>query len=180
MTSNKLENLLHLVGWYSWKYDARTCKPYIWFYFLKMKYNSPQFEVRLFLCRTVCTQYAIYALIQTVQHETFCKLYMLKKHKEHTKDYTVMPVTWRTKWPITYMERTRSLLCIPCWAHENLYLKTWRRIKQLAVTWYWMLKTAKMALETRRSFDLLESPLFTATSHFLKFELSDLLRNVNK
>jgi len=28
MTSNKLENLLHLVGWFSWKYDdARTCKP---------------------------------------------------------------------------------------------------------------------------------------------------------
>jgi len=27
MTSNKLENLLHLVGWFSWKYDdARTCK----------------------------------------------------------------------------------------------------------------------------------------------------------
>jgi len=28
MTSNKLEKLLHLVGWFSWKYDARTCKPY--------------------------------------------------------------------------------------------------------------------------------------------------------
>jgi len=28
MTSNKLENLLHLVGRFSWKYDdARTCKP---------------------------------------------------------------------------------------------------------------------------------------------------------
>jgi len=28
MTSNKLENLVHLVGWFSWKYDdARTCKP---------------------------------------------------------------------------------------------------------------------------------------------------------
>jgi len=28
MTSNKLENLLNLVGWFSWKYDdARTCKP---------------------------------------------------------------------------------------------------------------------------------------------------------
>jgi len=28
MTSNKLENLLHLVGWFSWKYDdARSCKP---------------------------------------------------------------------------------------------------------------------------------------------------------
>jgi len=28
MTSNKLENVLHLVGWFSWKYDdARTCKP---------------------------------------------------------------------------------------------------------------------------------------------------------
>jgi len=28
MTSNKLENLLHLVGWLIWKYDdARTCKP---------------------------------------------------------------------------------------------------------------------------------------------------------
>jgi len=28
MTSNKLENLLHLVSWFSWKYDdARTCKP---------------------------------------------------------------------------------------------------------------------------------------------------------
>jgi len=28
MTSNKLEKLLHLVGWFSWKYDgARTCKP---------------------------------------------------------------------------------------------------------------------------------------------------------
>jgi len=28
MTSNKLENLLHLVGWFSWKYnDAWTCKP---------------------------------------------------------------------------------------------------------------------------------------------------------
>jgi len=28
MTSNKLENLLHLAGWFSWKYDdARTCKP---------------------------------------------------------------------------------------------------------------------------------------------------------
>jgi len=28
MTSNKLENLLHLVGWFSWKYDdARTGKP---------------------------------------------------------------------------------------------------------------------------------------------------------
>jgi len=28
MTSNKLENFLHLVGWFSWKYDdARTCKP---------------------------------------------------------------------------------------------------------------------------------------------------------
>jgi len=28
MTSNKLENLLHLVGWFSWKYDdARICKP---------------------------------------------------------------------------------------------------------------------------------------------------------
>jgi len=27
MTSNKLENLLHLVGWFSWKYDdARNCK----------------------------------------------------------------------------------------------------------------------------------------------------------
>jgi len=27
MTSNKLENLLHLVGWFSWKHDdARTCK----------------------------------------------------------------------------------------------------------------------------------------------------------
>jgi len=28
MTSNKLENLLHLVGWFRWKYDdARTGKP---------------------------------------------------------------------------------------------------------------------------------------------------------
>jgi len=28
MTSNKLEKLLHLVGWFSWNYDdARTCKP---------------------------------------------------------------------------------------------------------------------------------------------------------
>jgi len=28
MTSNKLENLLHLVDWFSWKYDeARTSKP---------------------------------------------------------------------------------------------------------------------------------------------------------
>jgi len=28
MTSNKLENLLHLVGWFSWKYDdAWTCEP---------------------------------------------------------------------------------------------------------------------------------------------------------
>jgi len=28
MTSNKLEKLLHLVGWFSWKYDdARTCNP---------------------------------------------------------------------------------------------------------------------------------------------------------
>jgi len=28
MTSIKLEKLLHLVGWFSWKYyDARTCKP---------------------------------------------------------------------------------------------------------------------------------------------------------
>jgi len=28
MTSNKLEKLLHLVGWFSWKYDdARACKP---------------------------------------------------------------------------------------------------------------------------------------------------------
>jgi len=28
MTSNKLEKLLHLVGWFSWKYDdARTYKP---------------------------------------------------------------------------------------------------------------------------------------------------------
>jgi len=28
MTINKLENLLHLVGWFSWKYDdAQTCKP---------------------------------------------------------------------------------------------------------------------------------------------------------
>jgi len=28
MTSNKLEKLLHLVGWFSWKYDdAQTCKP---------------------------------------------------------------------------------------------------------------------------------------------------------
>jgi len=28
MTSNKLENLLRLVGWFSWKYDdARTWKP---------------------------------------------------------------------------------------------------------------------------------------------------------
>jgi len=28
MTSNKLEKLLHLFGWFSWKYvDARTCKP---------------------------------------------------------------------------------------------------------------------------------------------------------
>jgi hypothetical protein len=28
MTNNKLENLLYLVGWSSWKYDdARTCKP---------------------------------------------------------------------------------------------------------------------------------------------------------
>jgi len=27
MTSNKDENLLHLVVWFSWKYDdARTCK----------------------------------------------------------------------------------------------------------------------------------------------------------
>jgi len=27
MTRNKLENLLHLVGWFSWKYDdARTGK----------------------------------------------------------------------------------------------------------------------------------------------------------
>jgi len=23
MTSNKLENLLHLVGWFSWKYNKR-------------------------------------------------------------------------------------------------------------------------------------------------------------
>jgi len=30
MTSNKLENLPHLVGWFSWKYDvARTCKTQI-------------------------------------------------------------------------------------------------------------------------------------------------------
>jgi len=28
MTSNKLEKLLHLVCWFSWKYDdARTCEP---------------------------------------------------------------------------------------------------------------------------------------------------------
>jgi len=28
MTSDKPEKLLHLVGWFSWKYDdARTCKP---------------------------------------------------------------------------------------------------------------------------------------------------------
>jgi len=28
MTSNKLEKLLNLAGWFSWKYDdARTCKP---------------------------------------------------------------------------------------------------------------------------------------------------------
>jgi len=28
MTSNKLENLLHLVGWFSWKYDdVRICNP---------------------------------------------------------------------------------------------------------------------------------------------------------
>jgi len=28
MTSNKLEKLPHLVGWFSWKYDdARTGKP---------------------------------------------------------------------------------------------------------------------------------------------------------
>jgi len=28
MTSNKLEKLLHLVGWFSWKCDyAQTCKP---------------------------------------------------------------------------------------------------------------------------------------------------------
>jgi len=28
MTSNKLEKLLRLVGWFSWKYeDARTCRP---------------------------------------------------------------------------------------------------------------------------------------------------------
>jgi len=28
MTSNKLEKLLHLVGWFSWKYDdARTGRP---------------------------------------------------------------------------------------------------------------------------------------------------------
>jgi len=28
MTSNKLKNLLHLVGWFSWKYDdTQTCKP---------------------------------------------------------------------------------------------------------------------------------------------------------
>jgi len=28
MTSKKPENLLHPVGWFSWKYDdARTCKP---------------------------------------------------------------------------------------------------------------------------------------------------------
>jgi len=28
MTSNKLKKLLHLVGWFSWKYDdAWTCKP---------------------------------------------------------------------------------------------------------------------------------------------------------
>jgi len=28
MTGNKLEKLLHLDGWISWKYDdARTCKP---------------------------------------------------------------------------------------------------------------------------------------------------------
>jgi len=27
MTSNKLEKLLHLVDWFSWKYDdARSCK----------------------------------------------------------------------------------------------------------------------------------------------------------
>jgi len=31
MRSNKLENLLYLVGWFNWKYDdARTCKPYIY------------------------------------------------------------------------------------------------------------------------------------------------------
>jgi RecG-like helicase len=30
MTSNKLGNLLHLLGWFSWKYDnARSCKPLI-------------------------------------------------------------------------------------------------------------------------------------------------------
>jgi len=28
MTSNELEKLLHLVGWFSWKYDdTRTCRP---------------------------------------------------------------------------------------------------------------------------------------------------------
>jgi len=28
MTGNKLDNLLHLVGWFSWKHDnARTGKP---------------------------------------------------------------------------------------------------------------------------------------------------------
>jgi len=28
MTGNKLEKLLHLDGWFSWKYDdTRTCKP---------------------------------------------------------------------------------------------------------------------------------------------------------
>jgi len=56
-----------------------------------MKYNSPQFEVRMFLSRPV------YVLIQTVQPEIFFKLYMLKKHKEHIKDYTVLPVSVKNK-----------------------------------------------------------------------------------
>jgi len=59
---------------------------------MKLKYNSPLFEFRLVSCRTVCTQYAVYALIQTVQPETFFKLHMLKKHKKHVKDNTALSV----------------------------------------------------------------------------------------
>jgi len=125
-------------------YGILTVLRRTWFWFVKVKYNSPQFEVRLVSCRTVCTQYAVYVLIQTVQPESFFKLYMSMKHREHIKDYTVLPVTRKTKWSITYMERTRNLLCIPCWTHEHLYLKAWRCIKQLAVTcWYWMLQKKK-------------------------------------
>jgi hypothetical protein len=47
MTSNKLENLLHLFGWFSWKYnDARTCKTYkkIW----NFKNGYPMFNLIYF------------------------------------------------------------------------------------------------------------------------------------